>query len=153
MNKWLHYLDDGTLEEWPEVLEPQYYGFIYIIRNKTNNKFYIGKKAFFHNKKKKLTKKELAEQSGPGRRSTTKTEQVDSGWKAYWGSSKELLADMKQLGEDNFSRIILQFCDTKKQQTYYEIYNQIIYGVLHTENSYNDNILGKFFRKDLASQE
>ena len=60
---------------------------------------------------------------------------------------------MKQLGEDNFSRIILQFCDTKKQQTYYEIYHQIIYGVLHTENSYNDNILGKFFRKDLASQE
>ena len=58
MNKWLHYLDDGTLEEWPEVLEPQYYGFIYIIRNKTNNKFYICKKAYFHNKKKKLTKKE-----------------------------------------------------------------------------------------------
>ena len=153
MNKWLHYLDDGTLEEWPEVLEPQYYGFIYIIRNKTNNKFYIGKKAFFHNKKKKLTKKELAEQSGPGRRSTTKTEQVDSGWKVYWGSSKELLTDMKQLGEDQFERIILRFCDTKKQQTYYEIYHQIIYGVLHTENSYNDNILGKFFRKDLALQE
>ena len=127
MNKWLHYLDDGTLEEWPEVLEPQYYGFIYIIQNKTNSKFYIGKKAFFHNKKKKLTKKELTEQSGPGRRSTTKTEQVDSGWKAYWGSSKELLADMKSLGEDQFERIILQFCDTKKQQTYYEIYHQIIY--------------------------
>jgi len=153
MNKWLHYLDDGTLAEWPEILEPQYYGFIYIIQNKTNSKFYIGKKAFFHNKKKKLTKKELAEQSGPGRRSITKTEQVDSGWKAYWGSSKELLADMKSLGEDQFERIILQFCDTKKQQTYYEIYHQIIYGVLHTENSYNDNILGKFFRKDLASQE
>lgn len=153
MSKWLHYLDDGSLTEWPEVLEPQYHGFVYIIQNKTTNKFYIGKKAFFHNKKKKLTKKELAEQIGPGRKSTTKIEQVDSGWRTYWGSSKELLVDIKTLGEDKFERIILQFCDSKKELTYYELYYQMLYRVIHTENCYNDNILGKFFRKDLALQD
>ena len=40
------------------------YGFIYKITNLETNKFYIGKKSFVHNKKKKLTKKEIAEQTG-----------------------------------------------------------------------------------------
>ena len=128
------------------------YVFIYKITNLESNKFYVGKKAFFHNKKKKLTKKELAEQTGPGRRSTTKVEQVDSGWRNYWGSSKELLADVKSLGEDKFEREILRFCSTKKQLTYYEIHYQIQYAVLFTD-SYNDNILGKFYRKDFVTAE
>ena len=128
------------------------YGFIYKITNLETNKFYIGKKSFFHNKKKKLTKKELAEQTGPGRRSTTKVEQVDSGWRDYYGSSKELLADVKLLGKDKFKRIILDFCETKKQLTYSEIYHQMIYRVLFVD-SYNDNILGKFYRRDFATAE
>ena len=128
------------------------YGFIYKITNLESNKFYIGKKAFFHNKKKKLTKKELAEQTGPGRRSTTKVEQVDSGWRNYWGSSKELLADVKLLGEGKFEREIIKFCPTKKQLTYYEIHYQIQHSVLFTD-SYNDNILGKFYRKDFVMAE
>ena len=128
------------------------YGFIYKITNLETNKFYIGKKSFVHNKKKKLTKKEIAEQTGPGRRSTTKVEQVDSGWRNYWGSSKELLADVKSLGKDKFEREILKFCPTKKQQTYYELQYQISNSVLFTD-SYNDNILGKFYRKDFATAE
>jgi len=128
------------------------YGFIYKITNLETNKFYIGKKAFFHNKKKKLTKKELAEQTGPGRRSITKIEQVDSGWRNYWGSSKELLADVKLLGADNFEKEIIKFCSTKKQLTYYEIQYQVSYSVLFTD-SYNDNILGKFYRKDFVTAE
>ena len=125
---------------------------VYKITNLQSNKFYVGKKAFFHNKKKKLTKKELAEQTGPGRKSTTKVEQVDSGWRNYWGSSKELLADVKSLGEDKFEKEILKFCSTKKQLTYYEIHYQIQYAVLFAD-SYNDNILGKFYRKDFVTAE
>jgi hypothetical protein len=128
------------------------YGFIYKITNLETNKFYIGKKSFVHNKKKKLTKKEIAEQTGPGRRSTTKVEQVDSGWRNYWGSSKELLTDVKSLGKDKFEREIIRFCPTKKQLTYYEVCYQISYLVLFTD-SYNDNILGKFFRKDFVTAE
>ena len=151
MSNWLYKIDSEIALHLSDDFVSLHYGFIYKIVNKETGKFYIGKKAFFHNKKKKLTKKELAEQTGPGRKSTTKIEQVDSGWKEYWGSSKELLADIKNLGEDSFERTIIQFCSNKKQLTYYEIYHQVKHEVLHTTNCYNDNILGKFFRKDLAN--
>jgi hypothetical protein len=39
-------------------------------------------------------------------------------------------------------------CPTKKQLTYAELFYQIQYNVLVVD-SYNDNILGKFYRKDL----
>ena len=130
-----------------------YYGFIYKITNLETGKYYIGKKAFFHNKKKKLTKKEIAEQTGPGRKATTRVDQVDSGWKSYWGSSKELLADVKKLGEDKFERLILKFAKTKKQLTYYELESQILHNALFDSTSYNDNILGKFFKKDFVTTE
>jgi len=150
---WLHYEDDGSLIPLDDSYDIDgCFGFVYKITNTITNKFYIGKKAFFHNKKKKLTKKELAEQTGPGRKPTTKVEQVDSGWRNYYGSSKELLADIKSLGADKFQRIILDFCETKKQLTYSEIYHQMTYQVLFVE-SYNDNILGKFYRRDFATAE
>lgn len=150
MNNWLWYLDDGSLEIFPEDQINEYYGFTYIITNLQTNKFYIGKKAFIHNKKKKLTKKEIAEQSGPGRRATTRVDKVDSGWKNYYGSSKELLSDVKTLGEDKFERVIIHLAKNKKQLTYFELQEQIVYNVLFTDNSYNDNIAGKYFRKDFA---
>ena len=153
MDNWLYYEEDGELVPLDEDVDLEgVFGFVYKITNKETGKFYIGKKAFFHNKKKKLTKKELAEQTGPGRKPTTKVEQVDSGWQTYYGSSKELLADIKALGKDKFERIIVDFCDTKKQLTYSEIYNQMLYRVLFID-SYNDNILGKFFRKDFDQSE
>jgi hypothetical protein len=148
---WLHYEDDSSEIELDDSFDIDgCFGFVYQITNTETGKFYIGKKSFFHNKKKKLTKKELAEQTGPGRRSTTKVEQVGSGWRDYYGSSKELLADVKLLGKDKFKRIILDFCETKKQLTYSEIYHQMIYRVLFVD-SYNDNILGKFYRKDFVT--
>ena len=150
---WLHYEDDGSEIELNDSFDIDgCFGFVYQITNTETNKFYIGKKSFFHNKKKKLTKKELAEQTGPGRRSTTKVEQVDSGWRDYYGSSKELLADIKALGKDKFTRIVLDFCETKKQLTYSEIYYQMLHRVLFVE-SYNDNILGKFYRRDFVTAE
>jgi hypothetical protein len=153
MKRWLWYLDDGSVEPFPEDQINGYYGFTYIITNLETNKFYIGKKAFIHNKKKKLTKKEIAEQTGPGRKATTRVDQVDSGWKSYWGSSKELLADVKKLGEDKFERLILKFAKTKKQLTYYELESQILHNALFDSTSYNDNILGKFFKKDFVTTE
>ena len=124
---------------------------VYKITNLTNGKFYIGKKFFWYNKKKKLTKKQLAEQTGPGRKSTTEIVKVESDWKTYWGSSKELNNDIKELGSEHFECIILQLCKTKKELTYFEIHHQcksdvLLSGIL----TYNDNILGKFFRKDLV---
>jgi hypothetical protein len=152
MSNWL-YNDDGSKIAIAEDFSTDEYGFIYKITNLETGKYYIGKKAFFHNKKKKLTKKEIAEQTGPGRKATTRVDQVDSGWKSYWGSSKELLADVKRLGEDKFERLILKFAKTKKQLTYYELESQILHNALFDSTSYNDNILGKFFKKDFVTTE
>ena len=150
MRTWLWYADDGSIEVFPEEKANEYYGFVYIITNIKTKKFYIGKKAFIHNKKKKLTKKEIAEHTGAGRKPITRVDKVDSGWKNYYGSSKELLADVKLLGEDKFERVIIHFAKNKKQLTFLELQEQIIHNVLFTDNSYNDNIAGKYFRKDFA---
>ena len=137
--KWI-YIDPFSPEDW--------FGFVYIIKNKLTGKFYIGKKVFWNNTKTKLTKKEISEQTGPGRKPTHKIVTKESNWMMYWGSNKELLADIKVHGVENFERKVLKLCKSKKELTYYEIEYQCKHEVLYT-NSYNDNILGKFFRKDL----
>jgi hypothetical protein len=147
MSNWLYEIDGAKLQ-LDENFITDYFGFIYKITNLETGRFYVGKKSFVYNKKKKLGKKEMALMPVTrGRAITTKVEQVDSGWQKYWSSSKELQSDVKQLGEDKFERLILQLCMTKKQLTYFEMYYQMRENVLHIP-SYNDNILGKFFRKD-----
>jgi hypothetical protein len=135
-----------------EINPEKYFGFIYKITNKETGKFYIGKKVYWHNKKKKLTKKQLAELLPTlGRKPTHEVVRVESDWKTYWGSNKQLLADIKQYGEDKFECWIFKQCLTKKQLTYWEMHYQCKEEVLINSNkSYNDNILGKFFTKDLV---
>jgi len=135
-----------------EINPEKYFGFIYKITNKETGKFYVGKKAYWHNKKKKLTKKQLAElPPTPGRKPTHEVIRVESDWKTYWGSNKQLLTDIKQYGEDKFECWIFKQCLTKKQLTYWEMHYQCKEEVLINSNkSYNDNILGKFFTKDLV---
>ncbi len=119
-----------------------YYGFVYKITNTENNKFYIGKKIFQNTRK-------LPPLKGQKRKRTVIKE---SNWKTYWGSSKFLLEDVKTLGEDKFEKTILRLCKTKKQATYWEVHYQIKYEILNKpDNTYNDNILGKFFPKDLEN--
>jgi hypothetical protein len=134
-----------SIDQFPEDT----FGFIYKITHIDTNKAYIGKKSLYHNKKHKLTKKQLAEQPVTrGRKSTHEVIQCESDWKTYCGSSKELTADIKQFGVEKFRREIIYIAKSKKQLTYLELKAQFQFDVLEI-NSYNDNILGKFFRKDL----
>jgi hypothetical protein len=151
MKNWLYKDPSGSISEYTDInnFKKENIGFIYLITNIINNKIYIGRKSLYSNINKKLTKKELSEQTGPGRKPTKKLVTSESNWKLYCGSSKELLKDIKEIGEDKFTREILHLCNTKKQLTFYEIQYQIIYKVLEVD-SYNDNILGKFYRKDLV---
>jgi hypothetical protein len=137
-----------SLEDLPQDT----YGFIYIVvTHLPSGKSYIGKKSLFHNVKKKLTKKQLAEQTGRGRKPTTEVIQKESDWKTYYGSAKPILDLIKEGKQEEFTREILQLVPNKKLLTYYECKFLFMLGVIEQQDGYfNDNILGKFFRKDFA---
>ncbi|QZI94330.1 hypothetical protein MelnitzEXVC044M_43 [Methylophilales phage Melnitz EXVC044M] len=111
------------VDELPQDCE----GFVYIITNLTNNKKYIGKKlARF-----KVTKPPL--KGRKNKRRSTK----ESDWKTYWGSSDHLNADVKEFGEDNFTREILHYCQSRGMLSYLEAKEQFDREVLMTDEYYN----------------
>ena len=123
------------------------FGFIYEVTHISTGRKYLGKKQLMSVTNKALGKKELALITD---KRLSKKKQVikESDWKTYYGSSKELAADIKLLGVEKFRREIIYLAKGKKQLTYLELKAQFEYDVLEI-NSYNDNIAGKFFRKDL----
>jgi hypothetical protein len=110
-----------------EEIADKYIGFVYIITNLTNNKKYIGKKLA----KFKKTRPPLK-----GKKRKRKS-LVESDWQTYWGSSEHLLADIKEIGPENFSREILYFCTTRGQLSYLEAKEQFDREVLLTDEYYN----------------
>lgn len=149
--KWLYKLEEtGEVVELSKVEDFPLgtYGFVYRIINICTGRAYIGRKVLYNNLNKTLTNREIAAWSGPGRVPKRKKVQKESNWENYWGSNREIKEDLKNLGEECFTREILTLCKNKKQMTYYEIYWQMHYRVLHVD-SYNDNINGKFYRRDL----
>jgi len=126
------------------------FGFVYLISNTIDGRIYIGKKFLQHKKTKKLGKKVMAEQTGPGRKKTKEVSYAESDWKTYWGSCKPLLEDVKRLGEDKFYKEILDLAWSSKHLSYLEAKYQFKTDVLET-NSYNDNIQARYYRKDLAT--
>jgi len=133
-----------------EDLPPQTFGFVYRVIHKPSEKIYIGKKVLQFTRKAKLTKKDLAIYEGEkGRRPTYKQVISESDWKTYYGSHKEIMALIKEGKQSDFRREILTCVPNKKLLTYEETKALFIYEVLQKPNEYfNDNILGKFFRKD-----
>ncbi len=129
------------------------FGFIYRVVHIPTGKTYIGKKVLFHQKKVKLTKKELLEYTHvAGRKPAYKLAMKESDWQTYYGSNKEIVAMLKEGKKDEFKREILYLATSKKLLTYYETKYLFVYSVLEKpEEFYNDNILGKFFTKDFLS--
>jgi hypothetical protein len=121
-------------------------GFVYKITNTKTGKIYIGKKILESKTKKLLTKKEQAEWDKPGRIPKKKLIVKESNWANYWGSCKPLLEELKT-NKPDFTREVLRVCYSRRELSYYEVYYQFEYKVLHID-SYCENILGKFFRKD-----
>ena len=101
--------------------------FVYLITNLANNKKYIGKKlARF-----KVTKPPL--KGRKNKRRSTK----ESDWKTYWGSSDHLNADVEEFGEENFTREILHYCQSRGMLSYLEAKEQFDREVLLTDEYYN----------------
>jgi serine/threonine protein kinase len=91
------------------------FGFIYRVVHIPTGKAYIGKKVLFHQKKIKLTKKELLEYTHvAGRKPAYKLAMKESDWETYYGSNKEIIAMLKEGKKDEFKREILHLAPTKK---------------------------------------
>jgi hypothetical protein len=139
-----------SINDFPENT----FGFIYITTHIPTGKKYLGKKSLHHNVKKKLTKKELAEQPiTRGRKLTTQTIQKESDWKTYYGSEEFIKQKIKEGKQEEFTREIIHFVSNKKLLTYFECKYQFQLGVLESNEWLNTNILGKFFAKDFVTQK
>ena len=138
----------SSLEDFPKDT----FGFVYRIVHEPTGKAYIGKKVLQFSRKARLTKKDLLAYEGQvGRKPTFKFVHKESDWKTYWGSNKGLLTLLKTEPKENFKRTIIALADNKKHLTYLETKYLFVYEVLEKpEEFFNDNILGKFFTKDLG---
>ena len=107
--------------------------FVYRITNMVTGKSYIGKKQLYSYRKVK--------------RKRTKRE---SDWRVYFGSNKELLADILLYGTESFRRDILHFCSKKGEASYYEAKYQFEFDVLrHPDLWYNTWIMCRIHQKHL----
>jgi hypothetical protein len=123
------------------------------VLHKPSGKKYIGRKQLISVTTKALGKKELAEITDK-RASKKKKVQKESDWKTYYGSHSEIKQLIKEGKQEEFERKILEFAFAPKHLTYLETKYLFSLGVLENGDVYfNDNILGKFFRKDLPTYE
>jgi len=130
-NPWYH---NGKILTEEDVEE--YVGMVYLLENTENGRLYVGKK-FFHKKKTYQVKKKK------------KKKTVQSDWKDYYGSSKELLEDIEKVGKNKIKRTVLHLCKSKTQCSYYEMKEQVEREVLLREDYYNGFIGGKISGKFL----
>jgi hypothetical protein len=118
-----------------------YIGFVYVIRNTTNDRLYIGKKRLI----RKVTKPPL-KGSKRKRRSI-----VPSDWRDYYGSNDDLLSDVAELGSDKFERKIIRFCKTLAECSYFEAKEQFTTDAILNERYYNKWIMCKIRADHLKS--
>lgn len=91
--------------EFTEDMIHDYVGFVYMIRNTTNGKSYIGKKLFTKSKTYQKNKKR-------------KRKRVSSDWIDYTGSNDQLNEDIKN--GHVITKEILHLCKSKGFCSYYE---------------------------------
>lgn len=111
-----------------------YVGFVYLIENLDNNKYYIGKKSLKKTKTYQKNKKK-------------KRMLVESNWEQYTGSNDLLNEDIKS--GNKIRKTILKLCKNKTEMSYYEAKEQFSRDVLLDNNSYNQWIMVRARKSNL----
>ena len=136
-NPWLYEGKPFTSNDIVDFL-----GLVYCITNNQSGKRYIGRKYFQQKRKPR----------GGKRRVTS-----ESDWKKYYGSSDELSADRKLLGNAAFKREILslhtRLGDVNYEETKQLFLNNVLQESLDNGEPayYNSNSLGRYMKKDYGS--
>jgi len=131
-------------------------GFVYEIRiydeSKSVKYAYIGKKNVTSTRKRKFGKKEAALVTDK-RKKLYEMVTKPSDWSTYCSSNKTIKDIIKNQDCRFVGREILGFAYTKKHLTYLEIEHMFKSNVLSHYAYLNDNILGKFFDRDVEAWE
>jgi len=117
-----------------------YFGFIYRITCIPTGKMYIGRKLFTKAKIKAVTKTNKRK----------KKLRVANDWENYYGSSADLLEDIKTLGKDQFKREILHLTTMRGETNYLEALEILTSGALLSDNYYNKWVSLKLHKSSLA---
>lgn len=135
-------------------------GFVYMITHIPTGNFYIGKKNLGTIRNVKIGKRELEkikqqrkEDKKPGPAPKKKTIRKESDWKNYYSSNDWIQEQVNSGKSSEFKREIIEFSFSSKNLSYLETYYQFKYDVLTHEKSINNNILGKYFRKDTINEK
>ena len=151
MSNWIYRPNEGlgidilSIEDLPNHEEAV--GFVYKITNIITGRFYIGKKSLYSERKTKISNREKTQTKT---RKTFKRVVKESNWKSYYGSCAELTEEIAMTDKKFYQREILEVCCSKKYLGDCELSHQIKNDVL-TNNSYNGNILGKYFPSDMEN--
>jgi hypothetical protein len=119
-----------------ESLPEDCVGFVYLITNLVTGRKYIGKKLA---KFSKTTYKVVKLKNGNKKKKKIRSK-IDSDWLTYYGSNDELNKDIQTLGQENFKREILYYCNSKAQCSYIEAREQFRHQVLESDAYYNGQI-------------
>ena len=127
--------NDKEFNETPD----EFQGFVYMITELDTGKKYIGKKFFWKPKILPVTK---------SRKRRVRT-RVESDWRTYYGSNKEVQNLVESKGKENYKREILKLCKSKGECSYYEAKLQFQYDVLLSNEFYNEFIGCKIHSKHI----
>ncbi len=125
----------GDVEFREEDIAEDHIGYVYLI-TRNDGKKYVGKKLFRFARTKKVKGKK-------------KRFKVASDWQSYYGSNKDLVADVAKLGETAFRREILHLCKSKGICSYLETKEIIFRDALLSDSYYNGWLTAKISRSHL----
>ena len=125
-------------KEFSMDLVDKHVGFVYIIRNQDNGKYYIGKKSFTKIKRYQKNKKK-------------KRMLIESDWLEYTGSNETLNEDIENGA--SVVKEILYLCNSKAEMSYYEAKLQFEYDVLKDSMSYNQWIMVRVRKANIMGKE